>query len=100
MTEACGVRLALYAGEKTLSRIADGMLGGPPEDAEEQDEAVKEFFNVLCGHIVTAAAHTYHASILFPPPDFPLADSCPPDSAAPCVSFVGGGGEELCIVCE
>lgn len=100
MTEACGVRLALYAGEKTLSRIADGMLGGPPEDAEEQDEAVKEFFNVLCGHIVTAAAHTYHASILFPPPDFPLADACPPDNAAPCVSFVGGGGEELCIVCE
>lgn len=99
-TDDCRVRLALYAGEQTMHRIADGMLGGPAMDAEEFEEAVKEFFNVLCGHIVSEAARRYHASIFFPPPDFPQDPACPPENGALCMSFAGASGEQLCIVCE
>lgn len=93
------VRLALCANRKTLCRIMEGMLGEPSGDPDEMEEAAKEFFNVLCGNIVSEIARKYRVNVLFSPPQFALG-GCPPPLGGPWeyMSFAGGGDVELYMI--
>lgn len=48
------IRLVFCAERTFLSLIAESMLGEPVTDQEDIKECAMEFFNVVCGHIVTA----------------------------------------------
>lgn len=94
-------QLVLCASRKTLRRIAEGMLGESSGDPSEMEEAAKEFFNILCGNIVSEIAHRYRAKVLFSPPNFALDGRCPPlDGSSEHMSFAGGGDVEIYIICN
>ena len=93
------LRFTMYANEKVLRHIADSMLGEPADDPEDYEDAVKEFFNIICGRIVSEMVKKYHIRIVFPPPVFSSAYEAPTNSIAH-MSFSDGCGERLCIVCD
>lgn len=95
------VQLVLCASRRTLRRIAQGMLEESSEDSEEIEEAAKEFFNILCGSIVSEIANRYRANVLFSPPCF-AHDDCRPllCGLSKCMSFADGEDVEISIICN
>lgn len=64
------IRLVFCAENALLQKIADNMLEETVEDHDDVIECAKEFFNVVCGHIVAAIFRTVKASAKFHCPDF------------------------------
>lgn len=57
--------IVLYAGNDVLRAITENMKRG--ETADESDIAVytTEYFNILCGHVISAMNNSIHASARF-----------------------------------
>ena len=64
------IRLVFCAEDALLQKIADNMLEETVEDHNDVIECAKEFFNVVCGHIVAAIFRTVRVSARFHCPDF------------------------------
>lgn len=62
--------IVFCAGFRVMRAIAENMKRG--ESANEEDIAIytKEFFNILCGHVVSALNRAIHASARFGIPQF------------------------------
>ena len=94
------LRFTMSANVKVLHHIADAMLGEPVVDSEDYEDAVKEFFNIICGRIVSEIVKKYKVSIVFPPPVFSSAYVAPQKSIAHMSFSVNGLGERLCFICD
>lgn len=64
------IRLVFCSEQPLLQAIAENMLEETVENYEDVVECVKEFFNVVCGHIVAAIFQTIHAKARFHCPCF------------------------------
>ncbi len=64
------IRLVFCAERKFLKLIAEHMLGEPVANEDDIKECAKEFFNVICGHIVAAIFKETHFPARFHCPSF------------------------------
>lgn len=83
------IRLVFCAEDALLQKIADNMLEETVEDREDVVECAKEFFNVVCGHIVAAIFRAIKVSARFHCPHFAEGYFLPEN----------GGTESLIISC-
>lgn len=61
----------IYNAEQRLLRtIAEHMKRGPISDSEEIALYTKEYFNILCGHVVSLINHITHSSARFGIPQY------------------------------
>lgn len=63
-------RFAFCAERTLMKEIAENMIEEPVDDSEEIAEFMKEFINILCGHIVASIFHHTKAKARFHPPCF------------------------------
>lgn len=68
------VRFVFCAERAFMKRIAGNMLGEPVTDAGDIEEYMKEFVNVICGHVVAAVFKRTKTAARFHCPDF--AEGC------------------------
>ncbi len=76
---AGAVEVALSAG--VAAALAGSMLGAHAPTADDRRDAVGELANVVCGHLVSAAAGPAAVFRLEPPAVHVAADPAPPDAA-------------------
>ena len=97
------MRLVLCAEKSFLLRIAEHMLGEPISGFGDIEEAAKEFFNILCGHIVGEIARQCRVKAMFTPPSF-VRGSCfmkkTGKQAESSICFVSSQNEKLYVSCD
>lgn len=57
--------IVFYAPNRVLQAITENMKRGKISDAQDIEIYTVEFFNILCGHVVTAMNNSIHASARF-----------------------------------
>lgn len=62
--------LSLRADRTLFTRLAQAMLGVETVTLQDMEDAGKEYFNVLCGHIVGAMYRATHIASRFDVPTF------------------------------
>jgi CheY-specific phosphatase CheX len=81
-------RLALAVSEKVLPELAANMLGIEEETSrEEQQDALKELINVVCGNLLPELAgrkklFNVNAPRILPPEEIGVVTAAPPAAAA------------------
>ena len=83
------IHMQLWADAPILNRLAENMIGGPPEDQEEVNEYATEYVNVLCGRFLSEICRHMKAKVEF----FFSEYQSPPNEAQP---YPDGGITALC----
>ena len=73
------IHMQLWADPSILTRLAENMIGGPPEDQEEVQEYAAEYVNVLCGRFLSEICRHMKAQVKFFFPEY----QSPPNEARP-----------------
>lgn len=70
----CQMELRFWAEPRMLYRLAQNMMGEPPQEGEVR-ECATEFFNILCGRFISEFCKASHTSARFFPPRYEGAEN-------------------------
>ena len=71
------MHLRFRAEPRLFCRLAENMIGAPPESMEEVQEYATEFFNVLCGRFISEIYRQTKLSARFYPTRYRRASATP-----------------------
>ena len=93
--------LIFCAEKEFLRRMTENMMGEPIQYADDVEEYSKEFFNILCGHIVREVHKETKSGASFYPPCFVdghYAPDMPEHCAEAMIWFTSNHSENMVLV--
>lgn len=86
--------LSIRADTALFTRLAQSMLKEEQVTAQDLEDAAKEYFNVLCGHIAAELYRSTRVAARFSVPTFHWGRYCPEDYTEQFVIRYSGGRNE------